>query len=283
MSIINKVTIVGVGLIGGSIGLAVKKKKLAKEVVGVFRRRSSITKALRVRAVDRGTLDLADGARGADLVIIATPVGMIPVMAKAAAKHLKRGAIITDVGSVKGPICRVIERAIGAGISFVGGHPMAGSEKSGPEFGEAGLFEGSVCILTRTSRTRAGALRVIARFWRSVGADVSVMDPDLHDTIVAGVSHLPHIVAQTLCLSVGRESLKYASGSFRDTTRVASLNAGVWLDIFSANRKNVVKEIDRFSAVLKKIRRDLARGDYIRLKRTIDAATLVREKYLKAE
>jgi len=277
----NKIVIVGVGLIGGSLGLAVKKKRLAKEVVGLCRRRSSLKKALKARAVDWGTIDARKASVNADFIIIATPAGSIVRLAKEISKYLKRGAIITDVGSVKEALVGAIEHIIPAGIHFIGGHPMAGSEQGGVIFAKEDIFEQSLCILTKTKKTDVGALRRVASFWKALGVRVSVTDVFTHDKRVAQVSHLPHLIAQSLCLSADGESLRYASGSFRDTTRVASLNTKVWIDIFKLNRKHLLVSLDRYIRVLKQARRDLAKNDFTRLKMKIEKASRIRTALFK--
>ena len=168
MRAFHKITIIGVGLSGGSIGLAAKKARVAKEVVGIFRRRSTLRKALKAKAVDWGTLDFQKGTLDADLVIIATPVGSIAAMAKKAMPFMKRGAILTDVGSVKTPIVREVEKILSEGVTFVGGHPMAGSEKTSVVYARDALFRGSLCILTETRRTEGRALRKVAKFWKAL-------------------------------------------------------------------------------------------------------------------
>src|SRR3989338_4940871 len=163
----NRITIIGVGLIGGSIGLAIKKKKLAKEVIGVFRRRTTLTKALRRKAVDRGVLNMRDGVKDADLIIIATHVHSIPMLAGEAARYSKRGAVITDAGSTKLWLVKRIENDLNRFpyIYFVGSHPMAGSEHTGVEFAKSDLLEGTPCIVTKTNRTNRQAMKKVIDLW----------------------------------------------------------------------------------------------------------------------
>jgi len=278
----NKITIIGVGLIGGSIGLAVKKARLAREVVGVFRRLSTMKKALAMKAVDRGTLDIAKGVSGADLVIIATRVGLINKIAREAARSMQKGAILTDVGSVKGSVVTAVERGIPKGIAFVGSHPMAGSEMSGVRFARGDLFRGSICIITKTPRSPETALRSLRAFWKALGASVVTMSPSLHDRNVAQISHLPHLIAQALCLAVDEKSIQFASGSFKDATRVAFFNEEIWLDIFKGNRSEVIRSTDRFLHILKQIRDDLSRNRQKDFTQKIEKAKRIRERYLSA-
>jgi len=259
----NKITIIGVGLIGGSIGLAIKKRKLAKEVVGVFRRASTLRRALKCKAIDRGTQDISDGVKGADLVIIATPVSMIPAIASEVIKIAKRGCIITDAGSTKGWIVGKIEKMVSrrSDIYFVGSHPMAGSEKAGVEAATPELLKSAACIVTKTPRTPPGALRVVTGLWKALGARVSVMSPSEHDRSVSFISHLPHMMAFGLAGSVGLADLKYAAEGFRDTTRVASSDPKLWADIFLTNRIEIIASSRAFEMNLKRILTALRKGD----------------------
>jgi prephenate dehydrogenase len=260
----RKITIIGVGLIGGSIGLAVKRRKLAREVMGVFRRPSTLRRALRCKAIDRGTLDIADGVKDADLIIVASPVLTIPAIARKAMRHAKKGALITDVGSSKGWIVREIERfsVRPTDARFVGSHPMAGSEHAGVEFARSNLMEGAPCIVTKTARTDGGALKKTAAFWRSLGARVDVMKPEEHDRAVALVSHLPHIVAFGLAGAVPERHLKYGAEGFRDTTRVASSDPKLWADIFISNRREILRSGKAFEKYYRLILGEIAAGRY---------------------
>ena len=271
------IAIVGVGMIGGSIGLAVKKRRLAREVIGVFRRRSSLNKAIARRAADWGTLDVARGVSRADLVIIAADVGIIPALAKKASVHMRRGSVLTDVGSVKAGIVAALEKTLPRGVVFVGAHPMAGSEKTGVDHADADLFEGAVSIVTRTRRTDKRALREIVRFWRSLGARVVVMDPNLHDKRVSMVSHLPHVAALGLCLAQDEKDLAYAAGGFKDATRIASSDPEMWADILKANRAHVLVALDKLIAELGAVRRDLSRRDFRRVLLKIERAKAIRD------
>jgi len=249
----KKVTIIGVGLIGGSIGLALKRKRLAKVVCGVGRRRSSINRAIKKGAIDKGFLNLEAGIKDADLIIIATPVGMIKKYIAKIAKAAKAPCIITDAGSTKSEIVSLAQKALPAHLKFVGAHPLAGSEKRGPEHSHAGLFKSSVVILTKTPKTNLSALRKVQRIWQAVGARCGVMSPARHDKIVAAISHLPHIVACALVNSAGEDALKFAASGFRDTTRIASSDAMLWRDIILTNRRPVLAALAQFQRSLRKM------------------------------
>jgi prephenate dehydrogenase len=278
----NKVAIIGVGLIGGSIGLAIRKRKAARQVVGVFRRSSTLRKALRHKAVDKATMDIAEGVKGADLIIIGSPVHSIPALAWEAARAAKPGAIITDVGSTKAWIVARMEKLLkNSPVSFVGSHPMAGSEKTGVEFARADLLEGSPCIVTRTDRTERKALAKVAGFWKSLGAKVDVMAPAEHDRAVSLISHLPHIVAFSLAGSVPAKELRHAAEGFKDTTRVASSDPELWSDIFLTNRTEVIKAARMFKKYYESLVAAIAKGDRRRTIKTLAAARDKRDAFLR--
>ena len=274
----NKIAIIGVGLIGGSIGLAARKKGVAGRVTGIFRRTSTMAKALRVKAVDGVSMDIAKGVKDADLVIIATPVSLIPVMARRAAPFMKKGAILTVAGSVKGFVVKEVSKAIPKSVKFVGSHPMAGSEKTSVESARADLFRGAFTILTKTAGTDIAALNKVKKFWSALGSKVVVMSPEEHDRIVALVSHLPHVAAQELCLAQDGKSLAYAAGGFRDTTRIASSDPDIWLDIFRTNRLEVAKALDAFIGELKAFKAYLEAGDARKMLARSKKAKSVRDR-----
>jgi len=275
----NKITIIGVGLIGGSIGLAIKKKRLAKEVIGVFRRTSTLKKALKHKAVDKGTMSIEDGVKDADLIILATPVSLIPSMAREAIKYAKRNTVITDVGSTKKWIVDKIEGQLARsirGLFFIGSHPMAGSEHAGVEFARADLLNGSPCIVTKTAKTGAAALKKITGFWKALGAKVNVMSPAAHDKSVSLISHLPHIVAFGLAGAVPVKELKYAAEGFKDTTRVALSDPRLWADIFASNKREIAKAGLAFEKYYKKIIKAITQGRYSEIVRLLEEAKDVR-------
>lgn len=275
----KKVAIIGVGLIGGSIGLAIKKRKLACEVVGVFRRQSTLNKALKRKAIDRGVMNVAEGVMGADLIIVASPVHSIPSLVKEAAKIAKPGAIITDAGSTKGWVVRSIESfmAKNSGVSFVGSHPMAGSEHTSVDFARHDLMDRAACIVTKTPHTDKMALTKVIGFWKALGGQVSVMSPAAHDASVSMISHLPHIVAFGLAGAVDPDDLKYAAEGFKDTTRVASSDPELWADIFLTNMNQVKKSADAFTKFLKRLIDAVASGDRRRLVRLLKHAKYNRD------
>ncbi len=264
MKLFNKVTIIGVGLIGGSIGLAIKKRKLANEVVGVFRRESTLKRALKCNAIDKATMFIEGGANGADIIIVTSPVHSIPKIVKMAAKYAKKGAIITDAGSTKAWIVGSVEKSLAKNrkIHFVGSHPMAGSEHTGVEFARANLFEKAPCIVTKTAATDRASLNIVTKFWGSLGAIVKVMSPASHDRSVSLISHLPHIVAFGLAGSAPLRELQYAAEGFKDTTRVASSDPELWADIFLTNKREILKAGRLFERYYKGILKAISRGDH---------------------
>jgi prephenate dehydrogenase len=263
----QKITIVGVGLLGGSIGLAVRRGRLAREVAGFVRRAASLKDCERAGAVDYAVTDLLAAVSSADLIILCTPLAQMRSLAEQIMPALKRGAIVTDVGSVKAGVVRELESIIArAGAYFVGSHPMAGGEKMGVLAARAGLFDHALCIVTPTKKSNATAVRKLEKFWKSLGARVLKMDAAQHDLLVSRSSHLPHVVAATLANLVLNPALPktqtaLCATGFRDTTRVASGSPEMWRDIARANQKNVSKSVDAFVAELKKFQGALKRGD----------------------
>ncbi|PJC48828.1 MAG: prephenate dehydrogenase/arogenate dehydrogenase family protein, partial [Candidatus Omnitrophica bacterium CG_4_9_14_0_2_um_filter_42_8] len=222
----NRVTIIGLGLIGGSLCLAIKEKRLAKEIVGVSRRKSTIDKAVKNRVADFATLNLKDGVKDSDLVIITTPVFKIVDIAKKIAPFLKKGAIVTDAGSTKKHIVENIEKARLKDMDFVGSHPIAGSEKSGIKHADKDLFKGAYCIVTEAKNK--SALNKVKKFWASIGMKVIVMPAQSHDKLLSKISHLPHALAVSLVNTAAGNGLDLAAGGFKDTTRIASGEPELW-------------------------------------------------------
>jgi len=277
MKKINKITIVGVGLIGGSIGLALKKHRIANEIVGVGHRVQSIKKAVKLKTIDRGTLNLRSGVKDADIVIFATPILDIPKLVKNVKSVIKKGCIITDVGSVKGYITQEMERILPKGINFVGTHPMAGSEKRGVDKARGDLFKKSMCILTKTRKTNKASLSTLKRLWIEFGAKVVELSPDTHDKIVSEISHLPHMVVFTILSSIDQKSLKLASSGFFDTTRIASSDAKIWKDIAISNRYEILKSINKFKKELTTLEKSIRRKDSKKLLSIFNNAKKKRE------
>jgi len=276
--IFRKVTIIGGGLIGGSIGEALKKKHLAEEVVGVGHKASSLKEALRRGAIDRGTLDAVKGVEGADLVIVATRVSLIPVFGGKISRALKKGCVVTDVGSTKSEIVGSMEKSMPRGAVFVGSHPMAGSEKRGVKSAKEDLFKGSTVIMTKSKRTNTAAVKKLEKFWKLLGVSrVAVKSPGNHDRIAAEISHLPHIAAAALINSASGESLGFASAGFKDTTRIAASDPDIWRDICMTNRKELLRALDNYGRNLSRIRKLIKEGSGAKLCRELGKSKARRE------
>lgn len=263
----GKVALVGVGLLGGSLGLALRARGLASGVAGYARRDSTVAECRQRGAVDLATRNLGQAVSDADVVVLCTPVCQMAELARACVPFLKPGAVVTDVGSVKGAVVSQLEPLFArTEASFVGSHPMAGSEKTGVLAARADLFVGARCVVTPTPRTRPEALAVVRRLWESVGAEVLELAPPVHDDLVARCSHLPHVVAATLARYVlspshAREQAMLCATGFRDTTRIASGSPEMWRDIAVANRAALSRVLDVFVHDLEEFRALLDAGD----------------------
>jgi len=255
----DKVAIVGVGLIGGSLALAARKQGVFNQVIGIGRTLENLQKAKRLNVIDEFTLDLKEGVRGVDLVVVATPVKEIVPLIKGMLPYLKRGALITDVGSVKGEIMSEIDGLPLSETYFVGGHPIAGTENSGVEAAFPELFQGKRCILTPTPKTNPLALEKIKNLWISVGSEVCFMDSQKHDQILGAVSHLPHMLAFALVGFLAKinqfpESIfEFSGGGLKDFTRIAGSHPVMWADIALMNRDNLVALLEGFQNELKSL------------------------------
>lgn len=262
---IQRLAIVGVGLLGGSIALAARAQGVAREIVGVGRDRARLEAPLRAGAVDRVTTDLAAGVRDADLVVLAATVLANEQLLADAWRAVAPSAVITDVGSTKRGIVAVAERlAVGQSRVFVGSHPMAGSEKSGYGVARADLFQGATVIVTPTDVSEPGAVKSVTAFWESLGARVSALDPDTHDRVVAAISHLPHVAAWALVDAVVRfepAALPFAARGFKDTTRIAAADPAMWTEILLGNRDTLVASLAAFRGALDELERVIAAGD----------------------
>jgi prephenate dehydrogenase len=263
----RKITIVGVGLLGGSIGLAARKLAVAGEIAGYVRRDKTIAECEKVGAMDYATTDLPAAVSNADLVILCTPLAQMRPLVEQFLPTLKRGAIVTDVGSVKADVVRELESLVAkSGAHFVGSHPMAGGEKTGVAAARADLFENAVCVVTPTRKSNSGAVRKLERFWKSLGARVVKLPPEQHDLFVSRTSHLPHVVAATLANLVldpsqPKGQTQLCANGFRDTTRIASGSPEMWRDIALANRKHIARTIKDFISELQKFEGALKKAD----------------------
>ncbi len=279
----RRLTIIGVGLIGGSLARVCRKKGLADELVGVGRGRKNLELAVELGVIDRWSHQVEEGVDGADGVVLATPMGTIIPLAERMAPHIEAGCLVTDVGSTKASVVEPLECLLQPSAAFVGGHPIAGTEKSGVEASFESLFEGFRCILTPTDRTDTEALARVQSLWEACGMSVVCMDPDTHDTLMAGVSHLPHMVAYALIHTVtglscnDHDAVAYSAGGFRDFTRIAASDPTMWRDICLANRKPLLAMIDRFSGSLDELREAIEGADVEALQELFAAARRIRE------
>ena len=274
MKLFNKVVIIGTGLIGGSLGLALKKNKLANQVVGLSRHRKNARLAKKLGAIDCIGLSL-DAVKDADLVILATPIEAIINIAPKIAKKIKDDCIVIDVGSTKAEIVSRINRII---PNFVGCHPLFGSEKKGIVNLQPDIFTNYICIVTPTVKTNKKALGKIILFWRKLGGQVVVLSPNDHDRILAFTSHLPHAVAFSLMNSIPMEYLSLSSGGLRDSTRISASDAHLWSEVFLSNRRNLLTSLTSFQAKLAALKLALVSKNNKSLTKILLSAKNKREK-----
>ncbi|MCF6326227.1 MAG: prephenate/arogenate dehydrogenase family protein [Devosiaceae bacterium] len=269
MSIIfEKMALIGVGLIGSSIAQAARAKNIVGQISVATRRQITLDEAISINIADSYSLSSAEAVRDADLVVLCTPVGASEAIMKEIAGSLKPGAILSDVGSVKGHVQNVIGPLVPKGVHFIPGHPMAGTENSGPLSGFAELFEGRWCILTPTENTDEGALTNLKNFWIALGSQIEIMDANHHDLVVAITSHVPHLVAYNIVGTVDdmetvskSEVIKFSAGGFRDFTRIAASDPVMWRDVFLTNREAVLEMLGRFLEDLSVLQRAVRVGD----------------------
>ena len=264
----NKVALIGFGLIGGSIARAARAQGLAGEIVTTARSARTRARVSELGLVDRVVETNAQAVENADLVILCIPVGACGAVAQEIAAHLKPGAIVSDVGSVKGAVVREMAPHLPAGIHFVPAHPVAGTEHSGPDSGFAELFINRWCILTPPEGTDPDAVERLRAFWAGMGAKVETMTPDHHDLVLAITSHLPHLIAYTIVGTADElgqvtssEVMKFSAGGFRDFTRIAASDPIMWRDVFLANKEAVLEMLGTFNEDLSKLTRAIRRGD----------------------
>jgi cyclohexadieny/prephenate dehydrogenase len=287
--IFERVALIGIGLIGSSISHAIRRKGLAKEIVGSARTRSTLDTALRLGLIGKGYDSAAEAVAGADLVILSVPVGACGPIAAEIAPHLRPGAILTDVGSVKAQVVRDMAPHVPQGVHFVPGHPIAGTEQSGPEAGFAELFDGRWTILTPEAHTDATAVEKLKEFWEALGAKVEVMDPQHHDMVLAITSHLPHLIAFNIVNTAehlervtDKEVIKFSAGGFRDFTRIAASDPTMWRDIFLGNKDGVMEMLRRFSNDLEELKAAIEKGDGDTLYRRFADARAIRRGIVAA-
>ena len=263
----HKITLVGVGLLGGSLGLAIKRHHLAGRVEGFVRREASVVECEKLGVVDRAHLELAPAVADADLVVFCTPIARMAPLARQMLPALRPGVLVTDVGSVKGSVVRELEPLFAqAGACFIGSHPLAGAEKMGPAHAKGDLFAHAVCVVTPTPHSKPELVEQLEELWRRVGGIPLRLTPEVHDDLVSRSSHLPHVVAAELANYVlspahpKAQAMLCATG-FRDTTRIASGSPEMWRDICLANSKNLARVLGVFIEDLQEFRLALEQGD----------------------
>lgn len=269
---LHKIAVIGVGLIGGSLALALKEAGVVEMVSGWDADHDNLQLAGQLGVIDVVAANVASAVRGAELVILAVPVGSMLAAAQAVLPAMDGGAILTDTGSVKQRVVEVLEPlAQQAGVHFVAGHPISGTERSGAAAAFAELYQGKRCILTPTAATDKAALAKVERVWQAVGSEVVLMDMVKHDRILAAISHLPHMIAYSLVNSVSaydrypENILKYSAGGFRDFTRIASSDPVMWRDVALSNRESLLEMIAQFEQFLSELKRDIQNSDAERL------------------
>ena len=282
MSAHAQLTILAPGLLGGSVARAARARGVATRIV-LWARRPEFRLALRAQPWCDAVADTPEEAvRGASIVVIASPVDRIVPLAQQIAPHLAPGTVVTDVGSVKGEISRLGHAALGSRAHFVGAHPMAGSEKTGWEHSTAGLFEHRTCFLTPLENTDARATESAARFWRDLGAEVVTVSPDKHDEIVAHISHLPQVLASSLCAFLAKKDpawRNYAGGGLRDMTRIAASDTALWRTILEQNRDEVLRALRQFEDELHGFQTALANRDYSEVVARLERGKAYRDQF----
>lgn len=265
---IGRIALIGVGLIGSSLARVLRRESMAGEIVGCARTEATRARIVELGLVDRAEADAGAAVEGADLVVLCSHLGAYAEIGAAIAPHLKDGAIVTDVGSVKRAVIETLSPLLPGGVHLIPAHPVAGTEFSGPDAGFAELFDGRWCILTPPEGADPDAVETVAAMWRSAGMTVEIMEAAHHDMILALTSHLPHAIAYTIVdtateleSDLRAEVIKYSAGGFRDFTRIAASNPEFWRDVFLANREAVLEVLGRFSEDLSTLRKAIRRGD----------------------
>jgi len=263
----NEICIVGLGLIGGSFALNLKLRGFPGKITAVDINPEAIEKGIELEIIDGGSLKHSI-AKSADLVVLATPVGVYEVVLEQLKPHIRENCIVSDLGSVKGELVRRCEEILEGVAPFVGGHPIAGTEKSGVEHSVENLFERAKFIITPTEKTDPQAKEKVRRLWEALGSEVIEMDPYHHDRVFAAVSHLPHVVAYSIVEAIGKLSadvgenlFEFTGGGFRDFTRIAMSDPIMWRDICIANRENLLSSIKRFKEALTEVEKLIEKGD----------------------
>ncbi len=285
----KRIALIGIGLIGSSISHAARRAGLAETIVGSARTQATIDTALSLGIIDDGFLDAKDAVAGADLIFLCVPVGASGPVAQHISGAIESGAIVSDVGSVKAAVIEAMAPHIPQGAHFVPGHPIAGTEQSGPESGFADLFEGRWCILTPEAGTSATAVARLTAFWQALGSKVEVMDAAHHDLVLAITSHVPHLIAYNIVNTADhlervteREVIKFSAGGFRDFTRIAASDPTMWRDVFLNNKDAALEMLARFTEDLSELQRAIRFGDGDTLFKLFSEARALRQDIIEA-
>ncbi len=285
----GKVALIGLGLIGSSLSHVMRREGLAERISGSARSEETLKRAAELGLADEFSRDPAEAVRDADLVFLNVPVGAMGKVAERIAPALKEGAILTDVGSVKAAVIRDVSPHVPDGVHFIPGHPIAGTEQSGPDAGFPELFQGRWCILTPLEDTDPQALEQLSEFWRACGSNVEIMDPKHHDLVLGITSHLPHLIAYNIVATAAdleevteSEVIKYSAGGFRDFTRLAASDPTMWRDVFLNNREAVLELLGRFSEDLSALQRAIRWGEGEKLFDLFSRARKIRREIIEA-
>jgi prephenate dehydrogenase len=278
---LERIAVVGVGLLGGSIGLALRAAGYTGRRVGIGRRMESLQKALNYDAVDEVTCDVPAGVAEAQMVILGTPVGMFESLLGRMAPALRPGTLVTDVASTKMEVARLAAKLLPQSVRFVGSHPMAGSEKSSVEYARADLFDDALCLITPNRNTPAATVEQVSAFWQALGGRTVTLSPARHDKLLARISHLPHAVAAALVqISLRDRAIELAGPGFGDATRIASGEPAMWTDIFRTNAGSMVQAIDLLIAELQRFRERLVKDDAQGIEKWLASSKLTRDQWV---
>jgi cyclohexadieny/prephenate dehydrogenase len=285
----ERVALIGLGLIGSSLSHAMRRGGLARRIVGCAKTEATRATAFRLGLVEQAHADAAEAVAGADLVVLCVPVGTCGAIAQQIAPALAPGAILTEVGSVKGAVIREMAPHVPTGVHFIPGHPIAGTEHSGPESGFAELFDNRWCILTPLPGTEPAAIDKLKRLWEAMGSHVELMNAEHHDLVLAITSHVPHLIAYNIVNTAAHlervtdsEVIKFSAGGFRDFTRIAASDPTMWRDVFLNNKEAVLEMLGRFSEDLTALQRAIRYGEGEKLFKLFDEARAIRKGIIQA-
>ena len=289
-ALFNKVTLIGIGLIGSSIARVIKRDKIARHLVAVAKSKKTIDTVLKLGIADSVTLDSSEAVKDADMVMLCSPLGTYKKIVREIGPNLKRGCILTDVGSVKGCVFEDIETEKLLEVNLVPAHPVAGTEYSGPEAGFVELFEGRWCVITPDKTASKESIEKICKLWEAAGSNVEIMDPNHHDQIMAMTSHLPHLISYTIVgtatdleKSLVSEVVKYSAGGFRDFTRVAASDPTMWGDIMRKNKEAVLEILQRFNEDLTALQRAIRWDEYDLIHDFFSKTRKIRKEVIQAK